>query len=116
MFRFARRMFRPFSRTAALLLLWEHRKSAAMAVRSVRHEVDNSRRTGRWDLGRWKALVTGLWSSRQAAERGTVKTLIVDDGQRVVPLATSPTTTPHADAAARDWIASDPRLQYSNVG
>lgn len=98
MFRFIRRMFRPFGRTATVLLLWEHRKSTAMAARSIKHEYDNTRRAG-LDTGRWKALLSGIWGARRAAEKGTVKSVIVDDARRVVPLATTPTSTPsHADA------------------
>lgn len=96
-----------------MLLLWEHRKSAAMAVRSIRHEVGSARRTGRWDVGRWKALVTGLWASRDAAEQGRVRTLIVDDATRAVPLATDPTATP---PSAGEWVAADPRAEYAGVG
>jgi hypothetical protein len=101
MFRFIRRMFRPFGRTATVLLLWEHRKSTAMAARSIKHEIDNTRRTG-LDTGRWKTLLAGIWRARRAAEKGAVKSVIVDDAQRVVPLATNPTVTP-SEADAPEW-------------
>ena len=81
-------------------------------VRSIRHEVDNTRRAG-LDTGRWKSLLTGIWRARRAAERGTVKTVIVDDAQRVVPLATSPTDTPPF-ADAPEWSPTVSPL--TNVG
>lgn len=85
MFRLFRRFFRPLSRPAALLLAWQHRKTIAMWARSVRDEAQRARAAGRPDAARWKALLPELWRQRDAAERGTVQSLIVTEDHRVVP-------------------------------
>lgn len=116
MIRFVRHPFRRISRLTTALYFWEHRKSMAMAGRSIRHEAMAERRSG-FDLGRWKALVAGIWRSRDAADRGTVKTVIVDDAQRTVPLATTPATgptTPPADVWSDSQSVED--RPYTSVG
>lgn len=79
-----RRLFRPLSRPAALLLAWQHRKTLAMWARSIRAELDHARATGRPDTARWKALLPAMWRNREAAERGTVDALRVTADGRVV--------------------------------
>jgi hypothetical protein len=110
--RITRRLFRPFGRMAAMMLLWEHRRSVAMAVRSIRHELETERRTG-FDPARWKALATGLWQSRRAADDGTVKSVIVDDAQRTVALATTPSANPATPPAG---VVVEEELRYTRVG
>lgn len=85
MFRLIRRLFRPLSRPAALLLAWQHRKTLAMWARSVRDEIDHARAAGRPEPARWKALVPAMWQQRDAAERGSVDALRVTADHRVVP-------------------------------
>lgn len=111
--RITRRLFRPFGRMAAMVLLWEHRRSVAMAARSIKHEVETERTTG-FDLGRWKALARGLWQSRRAADNGTVKSVIVDDAHRTVALAATPSSHP-ATAPAGVTVEND-ELRYTGVG
>ncbi len=99
-----------------MVLLWEHRRSVTMAVRSVRHELETERRTG-FDLGRWKSLGRGLWQSRRAAEHGTVKSVIVDDAHRTVALATNPGANPSTPPSGVTVDSVDEHeLRYTGVG
>lgn len=84
MFRFLRRrLFRPFSRTALLLLAWNHRQTVGIWGRSLAAEL---RRGGSPDLGRVKRLVGSLWrlsTNTLDEELAGVRRLRVVDGDLV---------------------------------
>jgi hypothetical protein len=96
-----RRLFRPIGRMALLVLLWEHRRSVNMAC--GRSATSSS------------PLADGL---RPGGGRrsGTVKSVIVDDANHTVALATTPSgnpSTPPTTVNVAD--ATDDQLRYTGV-
>lgn len=83
--RTARRLVRPASRPAALVLAWTHRHTLALWGRSIGHEVRQQLDAGGANLPRAKKLLTTLWkvtSDNQLANAPELRRISID-GDRV---------------------------------
>lgn len=84
--RIVRRLTRPISRPAALFLMWSHRRTIALWVRSGRAEWERGRLAGH-EPQRWKTLATALWRvSKESTllQENELRRLIVTNDDDVV--------------------------------
>lgn len=83
--RTARRLIRPASRPAALMLAWTHRHTLALWGRSIGKEVRQQIDVGKPDLPRARKLLTSLWKISSDAQLANAPELrrISIDGDRV---------------------------------
>jgi hypothetical protein len=82
-----RRLLRPTSRPAAIFLLWTHRRTVALWLRSIKDEVRHGRAVGGHDRDRWKRLLTSLWrvsnSTALMQENELRRLTVLPDGHTV---------------------------------
>ena len=88
-----RRLTRPMSRPAALFLLWSHRRTVALWLRSCRAELAHGQVESH-DVHRWKALISALWRASKDSsllqENELRRLVVADDEALVVSLRTDP--------------------------
>ncbi len=75
------------SRPAALFLLWTHRRTVALWLRSFRAEFERGR-TEAHDPQRWKTLISALWrvsrDSTLLQENELHRLVVADDDEHVL--------------------------------
>ena len=81
-----RRLTRPVSRPAALFLLWTHRRTVALWLRSFRSEFAHGQSNAH-DPQRWKTLVSALWRVSKDStllQENELRRLVVADDDEIV--------------------------------
>lgn len=95
-----RRLVRPTSRPAALFLLWSHRRTIALWLRSMRDEFRRGMQVGGQDRDRWKRLLSSLWkvsnSTSLMQENELRRLTVLPDGNTVAADVGEPWPDQHA--------------------
>jgi hypothetical protein len=82
-----RRLVRPTSRPVVLFLMWTHRRTIALWVRSARDEFRHGMSVGHHDRDRWKRLLSSLWrvsnSTALMQENELRRLTVLPDGNTV---------------------------------